>query len=102
MLPRKVRYSRRSFPRSQPLARRRLLWGSVSCYGGPPRAAVTVSKKTIPRAVARNRARRLVYAALLSVSKVRPLAGGIVIFPRPEILSIPFETLVAELARALE
>ncbi|KEF34622.1 ribonuclease P [Deinococcus sp. RL] len=66
-----------------------------------PRATVgiVVSKKTLSRAVDRNRARRRVREAL------RTLPGGLppcraILLPNPAVLSVPFSELQAALARA--
>ena len=63
-------------------------------------ASVVVSKKTLPRAVDRNRATRRAYAALRRLSPM-PRAG-VVVFPRREILKAPFAMLVADLVHALD
>lgn len=67
-----------------------------------PRAiiGIVVSKKTLRRAVDRNRARRRVREAL------RTLPGGLppcraIVLPNPGVLNAPFEALQAALARAL-
>ncbi|GGM07950.1 ribonuclease P protein component [Deinococcus aerophilus] len=67
-----------------------------------PRAiiGIVVSKKTLRRAVDRNRARRRVREAL------RTLPGGLppcraIVLPNPGVLSVPFEVLQATLTRAL-
>ncbi|WP_051935522.1 ribonuclease P protein component [Deinococcus sp. YIM 77859] len=67
-----------------------------------PRAmiGIVVSKKTLKRAVDRNRARRRVREAL------RTLPGGLppcraILFPNPGVLTVPFPELQAALARVL-
>lgn len=67
-----------------------------------PRAimGIVVSKKTLPRAVDRNRARRRVREAL------RTLPGGLppcraILLPNPGVLTAPFPELQAALARVL-
>lgn len=67
-----------------------------------PRAIIglVVSKKTLKRAVDRNRARRRVREAL------RTLPGGLppcraILLPNPAVLTVPFEQLQAALVRAL-
>ncbi|MFK7603210.1 ribonuclease P protein component [Deinococcus sp. SM5_A1] len=67
-----------------------------------PRAimGIVVSKKTLKRAVDRNRVRRRVREAL------RTLPGGLppcraILLPNPGVLSVPFTDLQAALARAI-
>ncbi|MBX8466977.1 ribonuclease P protein component, partial [Deinococcus sp. RIT780] len=67
-----------------------------------PRAIIglVVSKKTLKRAVDRNRARRRVREAL------RTLPGGLpacraILLPNPAVLTVPFTELQAALTRAL-
>ncbi|GHG32200.1 hypothetical protein GCM10017784_27180 [Deinococcus indicus] len=67
-----------------------------------PRAIIglVVSKKTLRRAVDRNRARRRVREAL------RTLPGGLpacraILLPNPAVLTVPFSELQAALTRAL-
>lgn len=67
-----------------------------------PRAiiGIVVSKKTLRRAVDRNRARRRVREAL------RTLPGGLppcraILLPNPGVLTVPFSELQAALARAV-
>ncbi|WP_189099617.1 ribonuclease P protein component [Deinococcus knuensis] len=67
-----------------------------------PRAIIglVVSKKTLKRAVDRNRARRRMREAL------RTLPGGLppcraILLPNPAVLTVPFEQLQAALVRAL-
>jgi ribonuclease P protein component len=100
MLPKKSRLSRTSFPKSKPSQRVTFSWGSISLYPSNVfMASVVVSKKTLPRAVDRNRATRRAYAALARVSPAPKLA--VIVFPRREALKAPFTLLVADLAHAL-
>jgi ribonuclease P protein component len=101
MLPKKNRFSRSSFPRSGPQKRVAFLWGSVTLYPSDSfKAAVVVSKKTLPHAVDRNRVTRRAYAALARLSPAPRI--GVVIFLRREALQAPFGLIMKDLARALE
>lgn len=96
MLPKKFRFSSRSFPRTKPTVRRTFSWGSASLYTATSfQAAVVISKKTLKSAVDRNRARRRVYAAL---AKAAPETGAIVVFPNASVLKESFEHMVRDLA----
>lgn len=82
-----------------------LPWGSVSVYESPAfRAAVVISKKTLPQAHNRNRMRRRLYSALAELEtamKETPQVNTLVVFPRREALSIPHATLSADLRAAI-
>jgi ribonuclease P protein component len=100
MLPHKNRFTRSSFPKSKPARRIQFAWGSVSLYEALTfKASVVVSKKTLPRAVDRNRATRRAYAALKAAN---PRAIGAVVFPRREALTAPFASIVKDLRGALD
>lgn len=67
-----------------------------------PRAVigVVISKKTLKRAVDRNRARRRIREALRTLPEGLPPCRAILL-PNPEVLDIPFLALQQALARAL-
>lgn len=67
-----------------------------------PRAiiGIVVPKKTLRRAVDRNRARRRVREALRTLPGGLPPCRG-VLMPGPGVLSVPFPELQASLARVL-
>ncbi len=103
MLPRKNRLVRATFPTSRPLKRVQYSWGSISLYPEKPgfKASVVVSKKTLPRAVDRNRATRRAYAALRKVFETRASNTVAVVFPKKEVLIVPFGLMVEDLKKAL-
>jgi len=62
---------------------------------------IVVSKKTLKRAVERNRARRRVREALRTLMPDLPPCRA-VIMPNPEVLHVPFDVLRTQLRRAFE
>ncbi len=100
MLPKRQRFSRRSFPKRAG-AGIPFLYGSVKKPAGPARAAVVLSKKTVPGAADRNRLRRRVYAILKQLVR-EDARHGIIVYPNRVALQASFEDLKRELSRVLE
>lgn len=62
------------------------------------RLSVTVSKKIAPRAVDRTRLRRRVYAAAEKPLANTKVAAHILVLPKKECLTVPYEALGRELS----
>lgn len=100
MLSKKARLSRDEFPTQRATKRHPLPWGAVLRYPHDNfKASVVVSKKTLKKAHERNRLKRRVYAALEALTPRVPMK--VVILPRSEALTLPLDTLKADLERVL-
>lgn len=104
MLPQKARLSREEFPKKRATQRHSLPWGAVLLYPNNQfKASVVVSKKTLKKAHERNRLKRRVYAALSALSKdTVVIKVNVVVLPRAEALTLPLDTLKADLGRVLQ
>lgn len=100
MLNKGARLTRSSFPKKRARIQHIFPWGTVSEYpGGPFKAAVVVSKKTLKTAVDRNFARRRLYTAMKE--EISSKGGTFTVFPRTTILKTPFSSIKQDLHTVL-
>ena len=97
MLPKRGRFTSRTFPKGRSKDQHRFSWGTASVYPSDTSyAAVVVSKKVFRRAVDRNRARRRVYAALRDTNAKQV---SVVVHVRRDIVDATHAALVADLKK---
>lgn len=100
MLNKSARLSRSSFPKKKARIQHIFPWGTVSEYpGGPFKAAVVISKKTLKTAVDRNLARRRLYAAMKE--EISSKESTFTVFPRTAVLKTSFSSLKQDLRTIL-
>ncbi|MBU6310736.1 ribonuclease P protein component [Patescibacteria group bacterium] len=84
---------------SRPSRRTRTQYGSVSFFDqAPPGYAVIISKKTLRRAVDRNRLRRRVRHIVRGLADPR---CGVVVYPTGEALRAPYAVVRDSLGKAV-